>query len=307
MTASAGVVTVGSINIDLIVRATRRPLAGETFTGESFAIFPGGKGANQAVQTALSGARSFMVARLGGDVFAPIFYQLFAETGVDAQYVVEDEVDTGVGHVVVDTHGDYSTIIVARANGNLSPQDIIDKATPAFAGSQILLLQLEVPLPTVTYAAQKARQMGLTVFLNAAPALPLPPELLNCVDVLIVNEIEAQMLAEGTLVLSTPTIDLWLRQLSAGLRDVVITLGSQGAIAMDRYGQQYQSSGHAVEVVNTIGAGDAFVGELAARVSEGMTLAEALPYANAAGTVAVTLASPQVTRADRHRLAALLG
>ncbi|MFN8460143.1 MAG: ribokinase [Anaerolineae bacterium] len=306
MTTSAGVVTVGSINIDLIVRATRRPLAGETFTGESFAIFPGGKGANQAVQTALSGARSFMVARLGSDVFAPIFYQLFAEAGVDAQYVVEDEVGTGVGHVVVDTHGDYSTIIVARANGNLSPQDI-DKATSAFAGSQILLLQLEVPLPTVTYAAQKARQMGLTVFLNAAPALPLPPELLDCVDVLIVNEIEAQMLAEGTLAPSTPTIDLWLRQLSAGLRDVVITLGSQGAVAMDRHGQQYQVGGHAVEVVNTIGAGDAFVGELAARVSEGMTLAEALPYANAAGAVAVTLASPQVTRADRHRLAALLG
>lgn len=304
-TSRRGVVTVGSINIDLVVQAERRPLAGETFPGKSFAIYVGGKGANQAVQAALSGAPSYMVARTGADVFAPLVMGLFDRTGVDRSYVFEDPVGTGIGHVVVDAAGDYSTIIVAQANGNLSPADIA-RAAPAFAASSVLLLQLETPLPAVQHAAAQARQMGLRVCLNAAPALAIGPELLDLVDLLVVNEVEAQMLLGTAQPLdSLQSVREAAESLGAGQRDVVITLGDRGALALDTAGAVLTIGAHHVEVVNTIGAGDAFVGELAAQVAAGNSLAAALPYANAAAAVAVTRSEPQGSTPQREWIESL--
>ena len=305
-TGRPAVVTVGSINIDLVVKAARRPQAGETFPGESFAIYVGGKGANQAVQAALSGATSYMVARMGDDVFAPLVAEMFDRTGVDRTFVTADPMGSGVGHVVIDAQGDYSTVIVARANGNLAPGDI-DRAERAFAASQMLLLQLETPLPTVVYAAGKARSLGLRVCLNAAPALAVPAELLAAVDLLIVNTIEAQMLLGS----NQPLTDLASVQAAAvalanAQRDVVITLGAKGAVALERHGQFHVQPGYSIEVVNTIGAGDAFVGELAARMAEGAPVDQALRYANAAGALAVTRHEPQGRTPERAEIAALL-
>lgn len=301
-----GVVTVGSINIDLVVKATRRPQAGETFPGESFAIYVGGKGANQAVQAALSGAASYMVARMGDDVFAPLVIDLFDRTGVDRTYVTKDPVGSGVGHVVVDAHGDYSTVIVACANGNLAPADI-ERAEDALAASQMLLLQLETPLPTVLYAATKAHALGLRVCLNAAPALAIPDQLFELVDLLVVNTIEAQMLLGSEQALGDmDSVRAAATVLAGKRRDVVITLGEQGAVALDRNGHWHIHAGYPVTVVNTIGAGDAFVGELAARMAEGALLDVALPYANAAGALAVTRHEPQGATAERARIEALL-
>jgi ribokinase len=301
-----GVVTAGSINIDLVVQAERRPQAGETFPGQSFAIYVGGKGANQAVQAALSGAPSYMVARTGADVFAPLVMGLFDRTGVDRSFVVEDPAGTGIGHVVVDAHGDYSTIIVAQANGNLSPADI-ERAEPAFAASSVLLLQLETPLPVVQVAAVQARRMGLRVCLNAAPALPIGPELLDLVDLLVVNEVEAQMLLGTAQPLdSLESVRQAAEALGAGQRDVVVTLGERGALALDTAGNVLAVAAHHMEVVNTIGAGDAFVGELAAQVAAGNSLAAALPYANAAAAVAVTRSEPQGSTPQRSLIESLV-
>lgn len=305
-THKPGVVTVGSINIDLIVKTARRPQAGETFPGESFAIHVGGKGANQAVQAALSGANSYMVARMGADVFAPLVTELFDQTGVDRTFVVADPAGSGVGHVVVDAQGDYSTVIVARANGNLTPLDI-DHAEAAFKASQMLLLQLETPLPTVLHAANKARSLGLGVCLNAAPALAIPPELLALVDLLVVNTIEAQMLLGSTTAL-TDSISLRsaATTLAGSRRDVVITLGAHGAVALTRGRHWYEHAGYNVPVTNTIGAGDAFVGELAVRVAEGIALDQALRYANAAGALAVMRDTPQGRSPQRSQIETLL-
>lgn len=301
-----GVVTVGSINIDLVVQAERRPQAGETFPGRSFAIYVGGKGANQAVQAALSGAQSYMVARTGADVFAPLVMGLFDRTGVDRSYVFEDPAGTGIGHVVVDAQGDYSTIIVAQANGNLEPADIA-RAEPAFAASSVLLLQLETPLPVVQYAAAQAKRMGLRVCLNAAPALAIGPDLLDLVDLLVVNEVEAQMLLGAAEPLSTPqSIRQAARSLAAGRREVVITLGERGAYALEASGVELVIGAHHVKVVNTIGAGDAFVGELAAQVAAGKSLEQALPYANAAGALAVTRSEPQGSTPQREEVESLM-
>jgi ribokinase len=309
-----GVVTVGSINIDLVVRAQRRPQAGETFTGEAFAVYVGGKGANQAVQAALGGVNragksevpSYMVARMGADVFAPLVRDLFDRTGVNCTFVREDPAGTGIGHVVVDAQGDYSTIIVAGANGNLSPADIAD-AEPAFAASSVLLLQLETPMATVVAAAAQARRLGLYVCLNAAPALATPPELLALVDLLVVNEIEAQMLLGATRPLALDAdIAEAAQQLSAGRRDVIITLGERGAYARDREGAVTTVAAHRVNVVNTIGAGDAFVGEAAAQLAAGRSLHAALPYANAAAALAVMRSEPQAREPQRAAMETLM-
>ena len=305
-TNKPGVVTVGSINIDLVVKSTRRPLAGETFPGESFAIYVGGKGANQAVQAALSGVTSYMVARAGADVFAPLVMELFDQTGVDRTFVTTDPVGSGIGHVVVDAQGDYSTVIVARANGNLAPADI-DHAAAAFSDSQVLLLQLETPLPTVRYAAAKAHSLGLRVCLNAAPALAIPPDLLAFVDLLVVNTIEAQMLLGERAPLSDlAAVRSAATALADGARDVVVTLGALGAVALTRNGHWHAQAGYTVPVVNTISAGDAFVGELAARMAEGMALDQALRYANAAGALAVTRHEPQGRTPERAQIEAML-
>lgn len=302
-----GVITVGSINIDLVVKTSRRPQAGETFSGEHFALYVGGKGTNQAVQAALSGARSFMVARLGDDVFAPLVRDLFDRCGVDRNFVVGDPAGSGIGHVVIDSAGDYSTVIVAQANAHLCAEDV-DAAHAAFAASQMLLLQLETPIETSLHAARKAKTMGLQVCLNAAPALAIPPALLECVDLLVVNELEAAMLLGQTQPIQTVVeAEAAARRLSAGLRSVVITLGSQGVVAVERTGLVHHLAGHVVKVANTIGAGDAFVGELAVRLAEQMPFAQALRYANAAGALAVTRPEPQGCTPEREKIAALLG
>lgn len=293
-----GVVTVGSIHIDLVAYTGRRPKVGETLNGEGFTISAGGKGTNQAIQAALSGAGSALVARIGNDVFAPVIHNILAETGVDTTYVIPDAAGTGIGHVVVDGDGDYTAIIIPRASGQLAPGDI-ERAAPAFAKAKVLLLQLEIPLATCAFAAHMAHTLGLTVFLNAAPAVPLPAELLQFVDVLIVNEIEAEMLT-GIPLGSDPMAPTGpLAALRRQVGNVVISLGEHGVVAEDAAGRQLALSGHRVPVVNTIGAGDAFIGELAARMAEGVPLLAALPFANAAGALAVTQAASQGLRPNR--------
>jgi len=306
MRGKTAVVTVGSINIDLVVQAARRPQPGETFTGNAFEIYVGGKGLNQAVQTALSGAPSFLVGRVGTDVFAPLVHELLQRTGVDATYISSDEAGCGIGHVVVDDQGDYSAVIVPRANGHVLPADV-DRAKPALAASAILLLQLELPLPTVTYAATLARNMGLRVFLNAAPAAAIPAALMQVADVLVVNEIEAQMISGQAFDAEDAAAVLKLLQtLAAGQRAVVLTLGERGAWAMDRTGQRAHFASHHVKVVNTIGAGDAFIGEMAARMAEGASLFEAMPFAVAAGAVAVTHHAPHGSPDDANAIRQLI-
>lgn len=296
------VVTVGSIHIDLVAYTTRRPHVGETFRGVDFTVSAGGKGANQAIQAALSGAPSYLVARMGNDLFAPLIQKTLTDAGVDTTYVGADAAGTGVGHVLVDGDGDYTAVIVPRANSNLGVADV-ERAAPAFAQAGVLLLQLEVPLAITLFAAQMARRMGLTVFLNAAPAVPLPDALLESVDVLVLNEIEAEMLSgipRGEPIASARrALDVLHRRVP----QVVISLGALGVLAADGRGRPRYLPAHRVPVVNTVGAGDAFIGELAARMAEGTPLLDALPFANAAGALAVTQATSQGQRPDRKQIA----
>ncbi len=281
------ITTVGSANIDLIAYAERRPRSGETLPGRQFRISPGGKGLNQAVQVARCGCRSYLVARLGADSFGTTIREHLTRSHVESSLVVNDAAGTGIGHVLVEPDGQYTAVIVANANANLCPEDV-DGAAPRFRHGSGLLLQLEVPVETDIYAAAKARKSGAQVFLNAAPARKLPEELLQNIDVLIVNEIEAEMIC-GIAILNTEKDGLnALKALNEMCPNIVVSLGERGCVAMNAQKEAFYVPGHSVFVRNTIGAGDSFVGALSARTVSGDNFFEAVQYANAAAAAWVS-------------------
>jgi ribokinase len=295
------VVVVGSVNVDLVARAERRPGSGETVRGSAFAVFAGGKGANQALAAARLGASVGLVGRVGRDDFAAVGLSELDAAGVDTAAVAHDpERHTGVAMIVVDDHGENSIIVVAGANGDWSNEDV-ERAAAAAARAQVLLLQLEIPQPVSARAARAARAAGATVVLDPAPAQPLDAELLANVDVLTPNAHEA---AELTHARGAPPEVSAERLRALGVPRVVVTLGEQGALYLD------PELGHArafpVEPVDTTAAGDAFNGALAVGLGRGLGLADAVRLGCAAGALATTRLGAQPSLPSASELLALL-
>lgn len=276
------VVVVGSCNMDLVARVPRLPLPGETLTGTSFGTYLGGKGLNQAVAARRMGASVAMVARVGADDFGRRVTQALHDEGIDAAQVQIDEQPTGTAMILVEERGENNIVVVPGANGALTTADI-DRAAEQIRSAGVLLLQLEVPLETTLHAAQLARAAGTTVILTPAPAQRLPSALFAATDVLVPNEVEvAQVL--GTQAQPSDAAQALLAQ---GCGAVVVTLGAQGALLVTSQGEQAIAP-FAVTPVDTVGAGDAFVGALAAVLAAGQDLTTALRYASAAGAIATT-------------------
>jgi ribokinase len=302
------VVVVGSLNCDLVVRAARRPLPGETLTGESFQVFVGGKGNNQAIAASRAGAMVSMVGRIGEDGFGDMIVQKLAAAGVDGKFVSRDpERSTGVADIFVDASGQNSIVVVPEANGRLA-REHVDVAHAALHTAKVVLLQLEIPIATVTYAAAQAKAAGAMVVLNPAPALPsLPHDLVSAVDLFVPNQIEAQQITgiDASTVAGGKAAASAL--LAIGYPSVVITMGSEGAIFADAHTPPEHAAGHAVAVIDSTAAGDAFCGAMAAGLAEGRSLGEAVRIGNAAGALACTKlgAEPSLpSRAEIDRLLA---
>ncbi len=260
-----GILVIGSINMDLVVRTPRVPERGETISGDAFHTFPGGKGANQAVAAARQGAVVAMAGCVGADAFGAALRDTLHRDGVDTAHVLVDAgVPTGVALVVLEESGDNRILVVAGANGLVSPA-LVDSAGPAFDGAQALVLQLEVPLPAVQHAATRARTHDIPVILNAAPARPLPADLLALVDYLVVNEVEVAMLA-GQAPGRPAESAAALR--AQGVSHVVVTLGAGGATYYGEGTPIIVPAFH-VPVLDTTAAGDAFVGAFAVALVEG--------------------------------------
>ena len=294
------VTIVGSFMMDLVVKAKRRPKKGETLIGEEFGMFTGGKGCNQAIAAARLGAHTCMVGRLGADLFGDKFMEALAEENIVSDYVVRDpEVGTGVGTPVIDADGDNSIIIIPRANMRLSVEDV-ERAEPAIAGADVLILQLEVPLEASERAAEIAKSAGTTVILNPAPARDLPDTFLSKVDILTPNETETEMLSGISVKDQADAQKAAKVLLDKGVSAVILTLGSKGALLLTSEITKLVPA-YKVDVVDTTAAGDAFCGALATALASGKSLEEATEYANAAGAFAVTImgAGPSMPTASQ--------
>ena len=269
---------MGSINMDLVVETGSFPRLGETLPGTGFAAHAGGKGANQAVAAARLGARVTLLGRVGSDAFGTELEARLASEGVETRWVQRTEgVASGVAAITV-CNSDNAIVVVAGANGRLSPADL-DAAESAFAEADVVLAQLEVPLATVEHGAELAGRYRKPFVLNPAPAVKLPESLLARCTLITPNEYEL-----GTA-LGRP--DAGWRELLGGLPGrVVVTWGAEGAYFTDSSGALEHQSGFEVKAVDTTGAGDTFSGALGAFWDLG--IAEAVRRGCAAGALSVT-------------------
>ena len=296
----AKVVVVGSFNMDVVIKAERRPRKGETLIGQEFGMFSGGKGFNQATAAARLGADVVMIGRLGTDTFGDILMSASTEEKIDTNFVVRDaEVGTGVATIVIDAAGDNSIILVPHANMRLSVEDV-ERASAQIASADVLLLQLEVPIEASQKAAEIAKANGAKVILNPAPARELPDSFLAQVDILTPNEVETEFLSglkvsddEGAQRAAQVLLD-------KGISTVVLTLGDRGALLLTSDVRKLIPA-YKVDVVDTTAAGDAFCGALATALAQGKTIEDAVAFANAAGALAVTVlgAQPSIPTAEK--------
>jgi ribokinase len=285
--SAAQVVVVGSLNMDLVARAARLPVPGETVPGDAFSTIPGGKGANQAVASARLGARTAIIGCVGDDAFGAQLRSGLLADGIDCQGVrTALGVSSGVALIVVDEAGRNGIVVVPGANGRLGPEDV-DAHEAVLAAARVVVLQLETPLETVAHAARRARALGKTVVLNPAPARPLPEDLAACVDFLVPNEIEAAALS-GIPVRSVETaIEAGRRLRAAGAGAVLVTLGAQGVVAVGPSGERHHPA-PAVAAVDTTAAGDTFIGGFCAALVRGLPVPAAIDFAQAAAAISVT-------------------
>ena len=277
------ILVVGSLNTDLVVRAPRFPLPGETISGEDLQVIPGGKGANQAVAASRLGANVSMLGRVGRDNFGDFLLDNLKSNNVDTKLIQRDDASTGTATIIVDANGQNSIVLSPGANGKVSSADV---EHASFSNFNLLLLQLEIPTPTVFSAAKLAKENGVRVLLNPAPAKELPDELIALADFIIPNETELSLLT-GMEVKDIPSAEKAARELlERGTQNVVVTLGSKGALIVNkdiyRYVDTYQ-----VDVIDTTAAGDAFIGGFAS-VLDSSSLLDAVHYGCACGALATT-------------------
>jgi ribokinase len=294
---TAGVLVVGSINIDFVVRSDSPPRMGETLVGSDFSTHAGGKGANQAVAAARLGANVTMLGRVGEDTFGEQLKTRLAREGIDTSWVrATAGAPTGIAAITV-CNGENAIIIVHGANASLTAADL-DSAESAFAAADVVLAQLEVPLATVAHAAELAARHGKPFILNPAPAIPLEQSLLARCALLTPNEYEL------TTALSRPGAP-WQEALALMPERIVMTKGSDGAYYRDGSGGLRHQPGFHATAVDTTGAGDAFNGALAAFWPLGLD--QAVRRACAVGALKVTRPGAQEGMPSAAELDAFLG
>ena len=295
------IIVLGSLNMDLVVKAARAPLAGETIRGHDFQMIPGGKGANQAAAAAKLGGQVAMVGRVGGDAFGSVLIENLARQGVDTERVsIDQETSTGVAVITVDDTGENRIIISAGANDRVDMSDV-DGAEELLREARFLILQFEIPLKVVDYAIEQAARYPVRVILNPAPAASVSFDFLGRVDCLVPNETETKELAGievGDLASARKAAQ---KLLDCGIREVVITLGESGALMATNQGVIHVPA-RKVEVVDTTAAGDAFIGGLAVALVRGLAAEEAVRYATCAGTLAVTKFGAQTSLPSAERV-----
>ena len=288
----ADVFVAGSINQDFVLSVERRPAPGETVTDARLATHNGGKGANQAAAAALLGASVAFLGRVGDDGFGGPLIRSLADKGVDTTLVQEaPDSSTGAAFITVTPDGENAITVAPGANRRLTTEDV-DDASESIGEARVLVAQMEIPHEVVLRAVEVAAASGTRVLLNLAPPFEVPRVLLEKLDPLVINEHEAAFLLGERVEGVDGALDAAPRLLALGPGSVVVTLGEDGAVFSDGESAQHLTAPN-VDVVDTTGAGDAFVGALAARLAADAHLKDAVAYAVRAGAAAVTEAGAQ--------------
>lgn len=295
------IVIIGSSNTDMVIKADKLPAPGETILGGVFMLNPGGKGANQAVAAARMGGNVTFIAKTGNDSFGKQSIERYKQEGIRTSHIFSDpDQPSGVALISVDAKGENCIVVAPGANNTLRPDDV-SQAKAEIANAELLLLQLEIPLETVQYAASLADEKGVKVILNPAPAQPLPDSLLKCLHIIIPNRTEAEMLS-GVQVTDWASAQVAADRIGEkGVHTVVLTLGAMGAFIKD--GTQY----HRIEAipakaVDTTAAGDTFCGALSVGLSEGMDIVAAVKLACKASAISVTRMGAQASIPYRREI-----
>jgi ribokinase len=299
------IIVFGSINMDLVTKTPRLPVAGETLTGHEFFTAGGGKGANQAVAAAKLGIPTQIVGRLGNDDFGRQLLRHLQAADVQTDGVLVDETtSSGVAVITVDDAGENNIIIIAGANGRLNETDV-ERLRTQLPGAAALLMQLEIPLPTVQLAAQAAQSAGVPVILDPAPAQDIPVELYPLIDIMTPNQLEASQLVgfpvDGQEAARQASAELQQR----GASTVIVKLGDRGVFCATAK-ETFFVPAFSVSAVDTVAAGDAFNGALAVALAQGRSLREAVVWGAAAGALSATKAGAQPSLPDRKTFEAFL-
>ncbi len=295
------VVVVGSYNTDLTIKTKKIPRPGETVIGGVFSRGGGGKGANQAIAAARVGASVSLIARIGEDPLGKEAMTRLMEEQIDTQHVLIDaEVPTGVAFIVVDDHGENSIVVASGANACLTPSDV-ERASDTIASAKVLLVQLESPLDAVRAAIALAHTNGLTVILNPAPAHSLDSHLLNEIDIITPNAVEAEMLTGIKIADEQSLCAAAQALLQFGIGRVLITLGKRGVFSATKVKRELIRA-FKVHAVDSTGAGDVFNGALAAFLADEMPVEDAARMASAAAAIAVTRMGAQVSAPYRSEI-----
>ena len=298
------IVALGGINMGLIGTATRLPHPGEPLRGDRFYSAPGGKGATQAVAAARLGANVKMVGRVGRDMFGPILLDALKNDGIDVTGVAEDpDHASGVGMIVLNAERQNHVLAIYGANLRCDEEQL-EAVEAALDGADCLLLQMEIPFPLSMAAASAAKARGVTTMLDPAPASDIPPEAFRDLDIITPNQTEAEY-HTGIRVDDVPSARAAAEALLArGVGTAIVKMAEQGVYWASREGSGHVPA-YEVEVVDTVSAGDAFSGALAAALGAGRSMREAVRYGAAAGALAVTKRGVQTAMPSRAEVDAL--
>lgn len=294
------ILVIGSTNTDMTAFCAKMPAPGETVLGNDFVMGPGGKGANQAVAAKRLGGDVKFICKVGDDIFGENTIRHFKEEGLDTSGIMVSAKPSGVALITVDESAENSIVVASGANNDYSPEDIMAHRE-AIEGCDILLMQLEIPVPAVLEAAKIAHEAGKTVVLNPAPALDLPDEIFRHISIFIPNQHELSKYS-GMPVSGKDSAGRAAKEMmSRGVGRLIVTMGSKGSLVCEEDGSVFVPA-MKVDAVDTTGAGDCYCGALCVALAEGKPLKEAASFATRAAAVAVQRPGAQVAMPYRKEI-----
>jgi ribokinase len=295
------IVVIGSSNTDMVIKTSKLPSPGETILGGNFFMNPGGKGANQAVAAARLGGNVIFLGKTGNDIFGKQATNTLKAENINTSYMITDSDNpSGVALITVDDKGENCIVVASGSNGCLSKSDL-DNAMEEILSADIILMQLEIPLETVIYAAEKCHNEGKIVILNPAPAMDLPDELLKQISIITPNETEAELLTGIKVFDLDSAKNAAHKLLEKGIGMVILTMGSKGALVSTGKKDQLIPS-LKVNAIDTTAAGDIFNGALTVAISEGLLIEEAVKFSNTAAAISVTRLGAQASAPYRKEI-----